>query len=585
MHLNEKKLNKTLIFLAIYLFPLVIFANNDYVERIRQLNNLTKKQQLDSIRVILYDLNQGSKETELKYTAQLLKMSDQLEGLGYFIVLRHYSRIAPANNLELMDSCFMYARKYHLETYFSSLYVMKAIYFKNHGQYDSAMIYTLKARDDAYDDNNIEQQANSLDLLGDLYYSAGLYPNAVKFYLQAQQIKGNEDSWNSWRQRMLLNNLALIDNKTGKYEHAITLLHQSLYETGLGLTRKFDSISVAYIQNETGVSYYGLNDTTKAIAYVDSAYTLIKDFRDSKELFKVLLMKARLAIWLNDIAGAWQFVEMADEMFKTVLPDLSDKNELLLLKSKLYEREGKIHEAYACYKRYTAANDSLISHQKSAQLIQLKAEIEYENLKSQLGFLRTQRVLFILLIIAGMLITLVIVYDYRRIKRKNRYLVSFTMESVTGKSAGLKPAIDKMESRENTSAAVDDYRYEQELINKLNKLMAEQKLYLQTNINLQRVAEEIGTNRTYLSKAINSELGFNFNAYINNLRVKEVIHIISENSRSALNISDLFNSAGFGNRGTFIESFKKYTGVTPSVFIENYRQIVSGKLSQEKKSS
>ena len=46
--------------------------------------------------------------------------------------------------------------------------------------------------------------------------------------------------------------------------------------------------------------------------------------------------------------------------------------------------------------------------------------------------------------------------------------------------------------------------------------------YLQADISLTNVSRILGTNRSYLSSIINNKFGMNFNAYVNQYRVKYI---------------------------------------------------------------
>ena len=107
------------------------------------------------------------------------------------------------------------------------------------------------------------------------------------------------------------------------------------------------------------------------------------------------------------------------------------------------------------------------------------------------------------------------------------------------------------------------------LIANLEKLMDEEKLYLNPGISLDEVADKLESNRSYLSKAINQIYNSNFTSYINDLRIKEAIRVITKKDVSLFTIEGIGEQIGFCNRITFVHAFKKYTGVTPSFFMKN----------------
>ena len=58
-----------------------------------------------------------------------------------------------------------------------------------------------------------------------------------------------------------------------------------------------------------------------------------------------------------------------------------------------------------------------------------------------------------------------------------------------------------------------------EIKERVEKLMVEKKLYLNPELTLQMLADEVGTNRTYLSRMFSQKMGIGFNHYLTNARI------------------------------------------------------------------
>lgn len=106
------------------------------------------------------------------------------------------------------------------------------------------------------------------------------------------------------------------------------------------------------------------------------------------------------------------------------------------------------------------------------------------------------------------------------------------------------------------------------LFDKLQQLFQEEHLYRNTSITLDEIARRMKVNRAYLSQAVNRCAGKNFNAYINEYRIKEAVRLMSENS-SADTLEEIAFETGFNDRRTFYAAFKKMTGLSPSQFRNN----------------
>jgi len=554
-----------------------LFAQNFDV-RIVRLSSLSDKQKADSLSKLLSDLSLNKRETDLLFTRKLLLESDHLKGIDYFFVLRHYANIAPSGNQMLIDSCLHFALQNRLEQYVSSLYVMKINFFKKSGHYDSAMIYTLKARDHAIKNKNIEQQANTLTLLGDLYYAAGVYEKARPFYLDAQRIKGNEDSWQNWRRRVLRNNLALIDIQTGNYNQAVELLLDSRKEVGNKTANYIDSVALAYILGRLAAAFTGLKEIDMACIYLDSACRLLKPAYYSSEWYSIMLVKAKLSMLKSEPEKAWAAIKEADQFSLGQTPDPVEKNEFLLIKTMLYENKGDFENALELYKQYSAIKVSLQNKRCISQTLQIKSENDYKKLKDNVNTLVIQRNLYIFLFLMGIMVVFIIGLMYVRIKRKNVQLVAMAVKNVSENTG--KPSVYKSNNansiHENSGSNVaSEYSV---LIDRLIALVEHDKVFLQPSLSLNKLAQMLGTNRTYLSNAINKEFGLNFNSYLNTLRIQESILVISKGGAESNNIALLAAASGFGNRTSFTEAFKKYTGLTPSTFISNFKKLEKEKI-------
>lgn len=107
------------------------------------------------------------------------------------------------------------------------------------------------------------------------------------------------------------------------------------------------------------------------------------------------------------------------------------------------------------------------------------------------------------------------------------------------------------------------------LMKEVEKLVKNDKIFKDLDLTLDSLSRQMGVNRNYLSKAINKTTGKNFNAYINEYRIKEAIKIMSEEKSDLISIDAIALEVGFNNRISFYQSFKKITGLTPSDFRNN----------------
>lgn len=88
--------------------------------------------------------------------------------------------------------------------------------------------------------------------------------------------------------------------------------------------------------------------------------------------------------------------------------------------------------------------------------------------------------------------------------------------------------------------------------------------YMRSGVTLAIVAGEMGVNVSLLSFFINRVYGVNFNAWLNRLRIVEVRRLLDADPTVPL--ADLAERAGFTDASAMGKVFKKFVGVTPSVY-------------------
>ncbi len=103
---------------------------------------------------------------------------------------------------------------------------------------------------------------------------------------------------------------------------------------------------------------------------------------------------------------------------------------------------------------------------------------------------------------------------------------------------------------------------------KILKLMQEEKLYLQPELNLSDIANRLKTNISVLSGVVNNAFGKNFNDFVNEYRVKEFQERIQLPENKNITLLGIAFDCGFNSKATFNRSFKKFTGKAPKEFLE-----------------
>lgn len=103
---------------------------------------------------------------------------------------------------------------------------------------------------------------------------------------------------------------------------------------------------------------------------------------------------------------------------------------------------------------------------------------------------------------------------------------------------------------------------------KILKLMQDEKLYLQPELNLSDIANRLKTNISVLSGVVNNAFGKNFNDFVNEYRVKEFQERILLPENKNITLLGIAFDCGFNSKATFNRSVKKFTNKAPKDFLE-----------------
>jgi AraC-like DNA-binding protein len=104
------------------------------------------------------------------------------------------------------------------------------------------------------------------------------------------------------------------------------------------------------------------------------------------------------------------------------------------------------------------------------------------------------------------------------------------------------------------------------LQDRLTRAMEAERLFLDPDLDLSRLAERVRMSRNQVSYAINEGLGKSFYDFVNEHRVNEVLRLMRDPSRSRHKLLSLAFDAGFSSKPTFNTVFKKLKGLTPSEY-------------------
>ncbi|MFO7445317.1 MAG: AraC family transcriptional regulator [Ignavibacteriaceae bacterium] len=106
---------------------------------------------------------------------------------------------------------------------------------------------------------------------------------------------------------------------------------------------------------------------------------------------------------------------------------------------------------------------------------------------------------------------------------------------------------------------------------KLNEIMRINKPFLNPDLTLNRLAENLDLSPRILSQVINEYFNQNFHDYINRLRIEESKKVLA-NPANNKTILEILYEVGFNTKSAYNVAFKRSTGFTPTEYRKRFRK-------------
>ncbi|NPA44948.1 MAG: AraC family transcriptional regulator [Chlorobi bacterium] len=485
-----------------------------------------------------------------------------------------------------------------------------------YGDNKKALKNYKKASDLLKTSNEFILRAKALNNIALIYKSEGDYQSAIKNFHQSIDLKtkaGDEEGIASCYQ-----NIGVIYWEQKNYKEALQC-YSKVTET-LQSLNKFDDLAGVY--TDIGLIYSSLKDTAQALLYYDKSNNLYRqtdnmqgqatvylnkatllekpDFYDETE---VLLLKA-LDIFQQtgyskgvynckiNLSHLYSLIKNHKKAIKYGLEALNMKEDKSLknlaegyyILSENYFDMKNYSLAYHYLKKYTEINDTIFNLEKNRQINDLRTKYETDKKEAQITILkqkaeiqalelekkqeRIENITLFFIIVTVFSIIALILYlqkraSYLKLVKQNVELAKTEKKAEKIDSEKAKQQIQKYKDTNLTE------EQKQELIENIISLMENEKYYRSEQFTIRDFAQELNSNRNYLSQIINEYFKTNFTNFVNEYRVKEARQLLIDGKYSQYTIEAIGNMVGFHSKGTFNSAFKKFTGVTPSFFRKN----------------
>ena len=105
-----------------------------------------------------------------------------------------------------------------------------------------------------------------------------------------------------------------------------------------------------------------------------------------------------------------------------------------------------------------------------------------------------------------------------------------------------------------------------ELYDGILTIVVAQKKYRDPDYSAKQLAEDLNTNPRYLSAVINSRFGMNYSSLVNEFRVRDAVHYLTDKRYLDKTMEEIGTMSGFSNRQSFYAAFFKEKGEAPHQF-------------------
>ncbi len=123
------------------------------------------------------------------------------------------------------------------------------------------------------------------------------------------------------------------------------------------------------------------------------------------------------------------------------------------------------------------------------------------------------------------------------------------------------PSIAQRNTTARTANAIEADLDETLIIDKLTKLLVDDRLYADTELNLQRLARKAGIPARTVSRVINARTGQNMSQWVNRARIDAVCALLKNTNTT---VNEAMQAAGFLTKSNFNREFRRIKGCSPS---------------------
>jgi AraC-like DNA-binding protein len=314
-------------------------------------------------------------------------------------------------------------------------------------------------------------------------------------------------------------------------------------------------------------------DFPRAKAMFDTVYT----FCEKKQIFSGM---ARVKNAYGILAMQKGENVVADKHFRGAIAMAESIGEKALVMnftksySEFKESIGQLGEALSLERKFRKLNDSIMSSDGKLEILRMekefqsqKKDIENNSLRAEnarlLAYDRMRNILVWLSVAAAIVLSVLLNYA-RRIQREKAFAYEVLMQRYQ-----TERDLRQVESEISRTPDIIHKRFfikrdEQELLDAIIGLFTQKKPYLDSNLKISDVAEQLNTTTRNITNVLKGYKASKFSEFVNIFRVEEVKRRMENLQYDNMTIEAIARDSGFGTKQSFYNTFEAVTGVKPA---------------------
>ncbi|MBN2893986.1 MAG: tetratricopeptide repeat protein [Bacteroidales bacterium] len=541
--------------------------------------------------------------------AKALGHEDEIVDFYFNVSDSYFEEKVFDTSLFYLDSAYLYLVKSKNEKQQAILFFYKGKILYSKEEYNQAEDFFKQSLDIYTELNDTFSIIASYERLGMTNYMKANYSKAIEFFLI--ELKLAEQNSFKEAQASSRNNIAMAYSTDGDFLNSL-----KYYKEALKIYESLENLKgLATVFNNIGNIYTSLNKPDSALAYFKQALKCSSDLNDDIYIAISQTNMAEIYIQLKDFVEAEKLLIHCEEVFQKyqlfaylaavyylygnlyneqnniqktqsyILMSLKysvasnnkdfEKDNYKFLSS-MYIEMGDYKNGYDYFKKYTDLKDSLYNLENSLKINQLKInyETEKKDKEIQLNKLKISRqqkliIYFIIAMVVFVVLIGFILFFFKKLNYSYAKLVEINLELVETCKTDQDDNSFSSETKINYIDDPDESILKPEQIELLRKgveNLINEKIFLKSDITLDKMSRILNTNKLYLSKFINIEYKKNFNTFINAYRIKEAQKLLKSPDYKNYSLDGIAQTVGFKSRSSFYSVFKRITGVTPSFY-------------------